>query len=111
MVETALAAFAHEVRTPLTGILAVSDLLATSDLDERERRWVDTIKAGAEHLAGLATLFVDAARSGNSGLGVRQDFFDLRVLARSAGDSLSRPRRRQGPAVARSRFRKSCPRS
>jgi CheY-like chemotaxis protein len=89
MVETALAAFAHEVRTPLTGILAVSDLLATSDLDERERRWVDTIKAGAEHLAGLATLFVDAARSGNSGLGVRQDFFDLRAVARNAGDSLS----------------------
>jgi CheY-like chemotaxis protein len=89
MVETALAAFAHEVRTPLTGILAVSDLLATSDLDERERRWVDTIKAGAEHLAGLATLFVDAARSGNSGLGVRQDFFDLRALARNAGDSLA----------------------
>jgi CheY-like chemotaxis protein/nitrogen-specific signal transduction histidine kinase len=89
MVETALAAFAHEVRTPLTGILAVSDLLATSGLDERERRWVDTIKAGAEHLAGLATLFVDAARSGNSGLGVRQDFFDLRALARNTGDSLA----------------------
>src|SRR4051812_25800651 len=89
MVEVALAAFAHEVRTPLTGILAISDLLATSDLDERERRWVDTIKAGAEHLASLATLFVDAARSGRSGLGVRQDFFDLRALARSAGDSLA----------------------
>jgi CheY-like chemotaxis protein/nitrogen-specific signal transduction histidine kinase len=89
IVETALAAFAHEVRTPLTGILAISDLLATSDLDERERRWVDTIKAGAEHLASLATLFVDAARSGGSGLGVRQDFFDLRALARNAGDSLA----------------------
>ena len=89
MVEAALAAFAHEVRTPLTGILAVSDLLATSDLDERERRWVDTIKAGAEHLAGLATLFVDAARSSNSRLEVRQDFFDLRALARNSGDSLA----------------------
>src|SRR6266566_5544586 len=89
MVEAALAAFAHEVRTPLTGILAISNLLATSDLDERERRWVDTIKAGAEHLASLATLFVDAARSGGSGLGVRQDLFDLRVLARSIGDSLA----------------------
>jgi CheY-like chemotaxis protein/nitrogen-specific signal transduction histidine kinase len=89
MVETALAAFAHEVRTPLTGILAISDLLATSDLDERERRWVDTIKAGAEHLASLATLFVDAARSGRSDFGVRQDFFDLRTLARNAGDSLA----------------------
>jgi signal transduction histidine kinase/CheY-like chemotaxis protein len=87
MVETALAAFAHEVRTPLTGILAISNLLATSDLDERERRWVDTIKAGAEHLASLATLFVDAARSGGPGLQVRQDFFDLRTLARNAGDS------------------------
>src|SRR3954447_4588116 len=89
MVEIALAAFAHEVRTPLTGILAVSDLLATSDLDERERRWVDTIKAGAEHLARLATLFVDAARAGNSGLGERKEFFDLRALAGNAGDSLA----------------------
>lgn len=89
MVETALAAFAHEVRTPLTGILAISDLLATSDLGERERRWVDTIKAGAEHLAGLATLFVDAARSRSTGVGLRREFFDLRAFARSAGDSLS----------------------
>src|SRR6267378_674655 len=89
IVEAALAAFAHEVRTPLTGILAISDLLATSDLDERERRWVDTIKAGAEHLASLATLFVDAARSGHAAAGVRQDFFDLRALARNAGDSLA----------------------
>ena len=89
IVEAALAAFAHEVRTPLTGILAVSDLLATSDLSERERRWVDTIKAGAEHLASLATLFVDAARSRHSAPGGRQDFFDLRVLARNAGDSLA----------------------
>jgi two-component system, sensor histidine kinase len=89
VVEAALAAFAHEVRTPLTGILAISDLLATSDLDERERRWVDTIKAGAEHLASLATLFVDAARGDNAAAGVRQDLFDLRVLARTAGDSLA----------------------
>ena len=89
IVEAALAAFAHEVRTPLTGILAVSDLLATSDLGERERRWVDTIKAGAEHLASLATLFVDAARSRHSKPGGRQDFFDLRALARNAGDSLA----------------------
>jgi signal transduction histidine kinase len=89
IVEVALAAFAHEVRTPLTGILAISDLLATSGLDERERRWVDTIKAGAEHLASLATLFVDAAKSGHSGFGARHDFFDLRTLARNVGDSLA----------------------
>jgi CheY-like chemotaxis protein len=89
VVETALAVFAHEVRTPLTGILAISDLLATSELSERERRWVDTIKAGAEHLSSLATLFVDAAKDESSGAAPRQDLFDLRVLARGAGDSLA----------------------
>ncbi|AWL99035.1 ATP-binding protein [Bradyrhizobium amphicarpaeae] len=93
VVQAALAAFAHEVRTPLTGILAISDLLATSDLGERERRWADTIKAGAEHLASLATLFVDAARTGKgagkAGSSLRQDLFDLKALARRAGDSLA----------------------
>jgi CheY-like chemotaxis protein len=89
VVEAALAAFAHEVRTPLTGILAISSLLATSDLGERERRWVETITTGAEHLAALATLFVDAAKRGTSGLLVRQDFFDLGVLTRAMGDSLA----------------------
>src|SRR5689334_7115489 len=95
VVEAALAAFAHEVRTPLTGILAISDLLATSELGERERRWADTIKAGAEHLASLANLFVDAAKSrdtsrriGRGGSnGLRQDLFNLRALARGAGES------------------------
>src|SRR4051812_46281928 len=89
VVQAALAAFAHEVRTPLTGILAISDLLATSELGERERRWIDTIKAGAEHLASLATLLVDAAKHGNGPVGLRQDLFDLRALAQNAGDSLA----------------------
>ncbi|MGJ4940418.1 ATP-binding protein [Bradyrhizobium sp. HKCCYLS1011] len=84
-----MAVFAHEVRTPLTGILAISDLLATSELGERERRWVETIKAGAEHLSSLATLFVDAAKHETTGAAPRADLFDLRVLARAAGDSLA----------------------
>lgn len=88
-IEAVLATFAHEVRTPLTGILAISELLATSELGERERRWVDTIKANAEHLAALATLFVDAARSRSAGLGLRKEPFDLHALTRTAADSLS----------------------
>lgn len=89
LVEAALAAFAHEVRTPLTGILAISDLLSTSELTERERRWADTIKAAAEHLSALATLFVDAAKSDGGNFAIREDLFNLRTLARSAADSLS----------------------
>ena len=87
IVEAALAAFAHEVRTPLTGILAISSLLATSELGEREKRWVDTIKVGAEHRR-----FGDAVRrrrAQRQHRAVRVRFFDLRTLSRTLGDSLA----------------------
>jgi CheY-like chemotaxis protein len=88
-IEIALATFAHEVRTPLTGILALSSLLETSGLPERERGWVSSITASAEHLSALATLFVDAARRRGPGLSIRNDFFDLRTLAQAAASSLA----------------------
>src|SRR4051794_14386539 len=62
--ESALATFAHDVRTPLTGIVAFSELLATSALDEREARWAEAIKDLAAHIAELTTLAVEAARAG-----------------------------------------------
>ncbi|MGZ5908204.1 MAG: ATP-binding protein [Reyranella sp.] len=88
-IEMALATFAHEVRTPLTGILALSSLLETSGLPERERSWVESIKASAEHLSALATLFVDATRRRGPGLSIRHDFFDLRTLAQTSANSLA----------------------
>jgi two-component system, sensor histidine kinase len=83
-VELALAAFAHDIRTPLTGILAIGELLATSELSERERRWVATLRTTAEHLASLTTLVVDAARAEAKGLVLRQDMFEPRRLVESA---------------------------
>src|SRR5258708_17935298 len=88
-IEIALATFAHEVRTPLTGILALSSLLETSGLPERERHWVDSIKASAEHLSALATLFVDAARRRRPRLSVRHAFSDLRTLTQASANSLA----------------------
>src|SRR5271156_5883816 len=55
-IETALATFAHDIRTPLTGIVALSELLATSGLGERGGRWVGAIKASAAPLSELTTL-------------------------------------------------------
>jgi signal transduction histidine kinase len=61
--EVALASLAHEIRTPLTGILALAELLNASDLPERERRWAETIRGAADHLARLTELVVDAAKA------------------------------------------------
>ena len=66
--ELALAAFAHEIRTSLTGILALSELLVTSGLGEREARWASGVKSTAEHLAALINLTIDSVRAEAQGL-------------------------------------------
>jgi len=88
-IEAALAAFAHDIRTPLTGILALSELLATSELDERELRWIATLKSNAEHLAALTTLIVDAAKAQTKGLVLRRDAFELRRFVQAVADTLA----------------------
>ncbi len=88
-VEAVLAAFAHDIRTPLTGILALGDLLATSGLAERERLWVASIKDAAEHLAELTTLIVEGARAGAGRLPSRNEIFDLPRLAAAVAASLA----------------------
>src|SRR5687768_9189046 len=72
-IEMTLAELAHDIRTPLTGILALGELLATSELGPREREWAVAIKDTAEHLAMLTSLIVDAARARTEGLVLRRD--------------------------------------
>jgi two-component system, sensor histidine kinase len=84
-----LAAFAHDIRTSLTGILALGELLASSNLGERERRWANAIKSGAEHLAALTALVVDAAKVEAGSLALQQKAFRPSRLFDALADSLS----------------------
>lgn len=88
-IDAVLAAFAHDIRTPLTGILALSDLLATSGLGERERAWVAAIGDAADHLAELTTLIVEGAHAGAGRASSRRDVFDLPRLAYTLAASLA----------------------
>lgn len=87
--DVALAGLAHDIRTPLTGILALAQLLAASDLPARERRWAQGIKDAADHLAHLANLVIDGARAGARGLVLRSEPFSPRALARSIAAALA----------------------
>ena len=87
-VEAALAGIAHDIRTPLTGIVALAELLASSDLGGREREWAKAIKSGADHLAALATLIVDAAKAEAAGLTLRDEPFSPQALAQAVGQAL-----------------------
>src|ERR1700724_3103620 len=88
-VEVTLAELAHEIRTPLTGILALGELLTSSELGERERGWAAAIKTTAEHLAMLTSLIVDAARSDRKGLVLRRELIRPRRLAQVLGVALA----------------------
>lgn len=87
--ESALAGIAHDIRTPLTGIVALAELLASSDLGQRERGWANAVKSGANHLAGLTSLIVDAVKSDATGLVLQSEPFSPRALAESVGQALT----------------------
>jgi two-component system, sensor histidine kinase len=87
--EAVLAVFAHDIRTALTGILALGELLTSSNLGERERRWAAGIKDSAEHLASLTTLVVDAAKAGAGSLTLQQEIFRPRRLVEALGEMLT----------------------
>jgi len=84
-----LAVFAHDIRTALTGILALGELLASSNLGERERRWAAGIKDSAEHLASLTTLVVDAAKADAGSLTLQQEIFRPRRLVEALRETLA----------------------
>jgi two-component system, sensor histidine kinase len=87
--DAALAVFAHDIRTALTGILALGELLSSSTLNERERHWALGIKAGAEHLAALTTLVIDAAKAGTGALALQHQDFRPRRIAQALAESLA----------------------
>jgi len=88
-VETALAALAHDIRTPLTGILALADLLVASDLPERERGWARAIRDAADHLAQTTSVVLDAVKADRAGLVLRSIPFSPRQLAQSVAAALA----------------------
>ncbi|MEO6154667.1 MAG: two-component regulator propeller domain-containing protein [Thermomonas sp.] len=75
-----LATLGHEVRTPMTGVLGMSELLLASDLDARQRRQVDAIHHAGNHLLRLVNDALDLARIEAGRLELLNADFALRPL-------------------------------
>jgi PAS domain S-box-containing protein len=57
-----LANMSHEIRTPLNGVIAMADMLARSDLAERDRKLVEIIRSSGDSLNRLLCDILDLAR-------------------------------------------------
>lgn len=57
-----LATLGHEVRTPMTGVLGMSELLLDTALDARQRGYAESIRRAGDHLMRLVNDALDLAR-------------------------------------------------
>ncbi|WP_460455125.1 ATP-binding protein [Arenimonas aestuarii] len=75
-----LAALGHEIRTPMTGVLGMAELLQGSALDEQQRARVDAIQGAGRHLLRLVNDTLDLARIEAGKLVLEDAPFALRPL-------------------------------
>ena len=75
-----LATLGHEVRTPMTGVLGMSELLLGTALDERQKGYTHAIQNAGSHLLRLVNDALDIARIEAGKLELQHEDFDLRAL-------------------------------
>ncbi len=85
-----LANVSHELRTPLNAIMGFMELLAESELDARQRHYVDLSKDAASTLLQLIEDLLDAGRMEAGYLELKSGRFRLHSLIRTVL-SLHRP--------------------
>ena len=85
-----LATMGHEIRTPMTGVLGMTELLLASPLDPRQRGQAQAIDRAGRHLLRLVNDALDLARIEAGKLALAIAPFDPRALLREV-DALLRP--------------------
>ncbi|MGS0603551.1 ATP-binding protein [Xanthomonas oryzae pv. oryzicola] len=81
-----LATLGHEVRTPMTGVLGMSELLLATPLNAKQRSHVDAIRNAGTHLLRLVNDALDLARIEAGKLELMQQAFDPAQLAQELAD-------------------------
>ncbi|WP_372360358.1 two-component regulator propeller domain-containing protein [Xanthomonas axonopodis pv. poinsettiicola] len=75
-----LATLGHEVRTPMTGVLGMSELLLKTALDTRQRSYTESIRRAGAHLLRLVNDALDLARIESGRLELDLQPFSVRQL-------------------------------
>jgi signal transduction histidine kinase/DNA-binding response OmpR family regulator/HPt (histidine-containing phosphotransfer) domain-containing protein len=83
-----LANMSHELRTPMNGVLGTTGLLLTTDLNERQRRFADTIRRSGQNLLSIISEILDFSKIEAGKLELAVTTFDLRSLVEDVGETL-----------------------
>lgn len=84
-----LATLGHEIRTPMTGVLGMAELLQSSKLDGQQQGQVHSIHRAGKHLLRLVNDALDLARIEADKLVLTEEPFDLHGLIDEAATLMS----------------------
>jgi len=84
-----LAVMSHEVRTPMTCIIGMSDLLRETKLDPLQQEFVQSIHHSGDALLEIINAILDYSKIESDHLKLEIDQFDLCLLVENLMDSLS----------------------
>ncbi|MDX2298232.1 MAG: two-component regulator propeller domain-containing protein [Xanthomonadaceae bacterium] len=93
-----LATMGHEVRTPMTGVLGMTELLLDTELAPRQRSYAESIRQAGQHLLRLVDDALDLARIEADKLTLLTAPFDTQELLAQVRDLLQPLAQRKGLA-------------
>lgn len=84
-----LSSMTHELRTPLSGIMGMSQLLRHTGLNPEQREYVDSIASSANVLDALISEVLDLSKMDAEGFELKPKLFDIRALFKDISLTLS----------------------
>ena len=94
-----LATMNHEIRTPMSGVIGMSDLLLAGQLGEKERRYAQTIQRCGRALLRLLDNVLDFSKIEAGRMALARSEFDLAAAIEEMNDLFGETARQKGVAL------------